>query len=169
MLQRYMTKNKWPANMSKNDQHYFLTIANRVFQDKNKEVWWTSTTQESALPPREVLESSHVWQPLQHLWRTQCNSENLPENLYLLLLAQNVPRYQQTQKRLPGLPTKQEIHKQEDATSSSSHSRGPRSPDLSPLSRSTQIIGTNDHSRHEKKIVLCITDSKISKPSRTAS
>ncbi len=40
----------------------------------------------------------NVWGSQQHLWRPQCNSKNLIENLDVLLLAQNVPRNWKTQK-----------------------------------------------------------------------
>ncbi len=39
MLQTFMTKNEWPPNLSKADQIYFKTLAEKAFQDKNKVVW----------------------------------------------------------------------------------------------------------------------------------
>jgi hypothetical protein len=38
MLQTFMTKNEWPPNLSKQDQIYYKTLAERAFQDKNKVV-----------------------------------------------------------------------------------------------------------------------------------
>jgi hypothetical protein len=35
MLQIFMTKNKWPANLSKQDHKYFLNLADKAVQDKN--------------------------------------------------------------------------------------------------------------------------------------
>jgi hypothetical protein len=39
MLQTFMTKNVWPSNLTKQDQIYYKTLAERSFQDKNKVVW----------------------------------------------------------------------------------------------------------------------------------
>jgi hypothetical protein len=39
MLQTFMTKNVWPSNLTKQDQIYYKTLAERAFQDKNKVVW----------------------------------------------------------------------------------------------------------------------------------
>jgi hypothetical protein len=39
MLQNFMTKNEWPAHLSKQDCIYFQNLADKVFQDKNKVVW----------------------------------------------------------------------------------------------------------------------------------
>ncbi len=39
MLQTFRTKNEWPPYLSKQDQSYYKILAERVLQDKNKEVW----------------------------------------------------------------------------------------------------------------------------------
>jgi hypothetical protein len=39
MLQNFRASNKWPPHLSKQDQAYYKTLIDRVFQDKNKQVW----------------------------------------------------------------------------------------------------------------------------------
>jgi len=38
-LQTFLTKNEWPAYLSKQDRNYFWNLVDKVFQDKNKVVW----------------------------------------------------------------------------------------------------------------------------------
>jgi hypothetical protein len=38
MLQNFMTKNEWPAHLSKQDHNYFQNLMGKAFHDK-KVVW----------------------------------------------------------------------------------------------------------------------------------
>jgi len=38
-IQTFRNKNQWPQNVSKQDQAYYTTLIDKVFQDKNKVVW----------------------------------------------------------------------------------------------------------------------------------
>ncbi len=39
MLQHFMTKNEWPAHLSKQDRNYLQNLADKAFEYKNKVVW----------------------------------------------------------------------------------------------------------------------------------
>jgi hypothetical protein len=38
-IQTFKNKNHWPPHLSKQDQAYYKTLTDKVFQDKNKVVW----------------------------------------------------------------------------------------------------------------------------------
>jgi hypothetical protein len=38
-IQTFKNRNKWPQHLSKQNQAYYTTLTDKVFQDKNKVVW----------------------------------------------------------------------------------------------------------------------------------
>jgi hypothetical protein len=71
---------------------------------------------------------------------TQNDSKNLPQDLHLLLLVQNIPRHQQAQEILLEMPGKEEIHEEVDFAGPSPNSG--MSQSLDPC----KLIQPHDHS-----------------------
>jgi hypothetical protein len=89
MLQTFMTNNELPPNLPKQDRIYFKNLVEKAFQDKNKMVW---VRLEDFNYPRTVLNLPARFRKEAmceaHEGGSQCNSQNIPENLHLLMLAE---------------------------------------------------------------------------------
>jgi len=66
MLQNFMTKNEWPAHLSKQDHNYFRNMMGKAFQDKKSGLGLTNQLQlsmDGSLPPVQIPQGSHVRDP----------------------------------------------------------------------------------------------------------
>jgi len=80
-----MTSREWPKNISKMDCNYVQILAQRLFQDKNKIIWVRlhdlTVHEQHYTCLKNNRRTQCVWSSWQHLWRSQCNTKNLFENL----------------------------------------------------------------------------------------
>jgi len=61
---------------------------------------WLQLPKDSTISTRNVQKSCNLWGTKQHLWRTQCHTQNISQDFLLILLAQNISRYQPTHQNL---------------------------------------------------------------------
>jgi hypothetical protein len=94
-------------------------MIDKLFQDKNKVVWVRLS---DFIYPRTALylpsryQRGHVRSSRQHFGRTQCCSQNISQNLNILLLAEDEAGHQTSPKFLSTMPATQEFHKQTNST-----------------------------------------------------
>jgi hypothetical protein len=86
MLQTYMTMNEWPTNLSRQEQTYF----------KTRKRWFGSDSQISTIPRllcifRHDAEKKPCVRLMTVFQGSQRNSQNVPEEDHLLLLAKVDP------------------------------------------------------------------------------
>jgi RNase H-like domain found in reverse transcriptase len=96
-IQTFPNTGKWPSTIPRPDQAYYTAMINKLFQDKNKLVWvrlsnFNYPRTALHLPARyrkEAMCEAHD----SILGGAQRGSQNLPQNLHLILLAEDAPIY----------------------------------------------------------------------------